>query len=295
MLSECAGSGRGFRVEEKLLSTNPVLETLGNAKTVRNNNSSRFGKFMEIKFDADMKISCCDVVDYLLEKSRVTTCAKNERSYHIFYQLCGHSGGRRGLRAAGAYPSLSASGCTVVDGIDDEAGWESFLASIESLGYSEAERDDLLDACAAVIWASAICFDEADDEGSIVSTAPGEKEPRRRRSSVSLANCACEVVSAALGIEPDALANVLTHRTINVGGQSLKTNLTARGAADCRDALSKHVYGAVFRATVKRINVALKEDAAATKATPYSIGALDIFGFEVRLLVLSKTYTRNVA
>jgi len=84
MLSECAGGGRKGEagVEERLLSTNPVLETLGNAKTVRNDNSSRFGKFMQIHFDSNFRIAGCDVVDYLLEKSRVTSPGPNERSYH---------------------------------------------------------------------------------------------------------------------------------------------------------------------------------------------------------------------
>ena len=84
MLSDCAGGGTKGEagVEERLLSTNPVLETLGNAKTVRNDNSSRFGKFMQIHFDAAFRIKGCDVVDYLLEKSRVTSPGPNERSYH---------------------------------------------------------------------------------------------------------------------------------------------------------------------------------------------------------------------
>ena len=156
MLSECAGAAEGggsSRVEDRLLSTNPVpaterrscpplltvlctsrgrrppsdssngartaeirvrpqvLETMGNAKTVRNDNSSRFGKFMEIKFDKTFKIAGCDVVDYLLEKSRVTGPGPNERSYHVFYQLCACATGRKGLVAAEHYGYLSQTGC----------------------------------------------------------------------------------------------------------------------------------------------------------------------------------------
>jgi len=85
-LSDVAGSRRG--VEQEMLQTNSILEAFGNAKTLRNNNSSRFGKWMEIRFDNTSKISAARIVSYLLEKSRVVKHSKNERNYHIFYQVC---------------------------------------------------------------------------------------------------------------------------------------------------------------------------------------------------------------
>ncbi|EGB02641.1 hypothetical protein AURANDRAFT_68696, partial [Aureococcus anophagefferens] len=285
MLSECAGGGRKGEagVEERLLSTNPVLETLGNAKTVRNDNSSRFGKFMQIHFDSNFRIAGCDVVDYLLEKSRVTSPGPNERSYHVFYQLCKMAAGRKGLVDASEYPYLAKSGCVAVHAIDDGEEWKAFTAALARLGYVAGEVDELLDACCGVLLGSRIHFAEGAEEGSNVVGDLDAGGKRRRRGSAVAGHAmdACSECAEAFGVSHDALAECLTHRTISVGGQALKANLNPADAEDCRDALAKHAYGALFRATVQRVNAALASASTRKGGVDYSIGALDIFGFEI--------------
>ncbi|KAJ8609232.1 hypothetical protein CTAYLR_008056 [Chrysophaeum taylorii] len=280
MLGDRAGSA----VDDKLFSTSPVLETMGNAKTVRNNNSSRFGKFMLIRFDEKaLKIEGCRIVDYLLEKSRVSAPGPGERTYHVFYQLCleGHRVG-----SAETYPPTR--GCVHADGIDDARGWRDFRDALALLLSEEEEEDDekatsnLLDACAGVLCASAIRFEETQDEGSTVMSGG---QPRRRSFVVQ---DACAATADALGIDEQSLVDCLTRRVLRVGTQILRTNLTAGEAADCRDALCKHLYGELFKATVARINRALSggggggvENEESPSSNKKTIGVLDIFGFEI--------------
>lgn len=167
-LSEAAGSSTG--VEQKVLSANPILEAFGNAKTLRNNNSSRFGKFMELYFDDRAKIIGCGTTNYLLEKNRVVMQTVGERSYHIFYQLCraaeeqekygapkaSRSGGRGkndsarldirdlGLTSPDSFFFLNQSQCTTIPGIDDAMMFAETLQAFQQLGISQDEVLDLL-------------------------------------------------------------------------------------------------------------------------------------------------------
>jgi myosin heavy subunit len=118
-LAEIAGSE--MAVEQKVLNANPLLEAFGNAKTLRNNNSSRFGRWTEINFSDRGQIIGASIENYLLEKSRVVHQNVGERNYHIFYQLCDCMAGPLRLKSASSYRYLSSSGCTTADGIDDRA------------------------------------------------------------------------------------------------------------------------------------------------------------------------------
>ena len=250
-------------VANRLLRANPILESLGNAKTVRNDNSSRFGKFMQIHFDTrSLAISGCDIVDYLLEKSRVITPGPDERSYHIFYQLLTEK-----EEDPATYPHLARSGCTEIQGVDDAAQWRDFLDGLDRLGcWTHEERTQLLDACAAVLSVAAVAFDENTDQ--------------KRRRSFAAGTGNLLKAAAKLGIDSATLAHVLTHRTITVGGEECTTNLSIADARDCRDATAKHVYGALFRATVRRVNYALLKNGSSASSSKV-IGLLDIFGFEI--------------
>ena len=111
-----------------MLQANPILEAFGNAKTLRNNNSSRFGKWIEVHFAPSGAIASARIEQYLLEKGRVPHPAQGERSYHIFYQLCsGEYDKVLGLRAAPNYRFLTSSGCYAVGGIDDKDDLQSLL------------------------------------------------------------------------------------------------------------------------------------------------------------------------
>lgn len=118
-LAEIAGSE--MAVEQKILNANPLLEAFGNAKTLRNNNSSRFGRWTEINFSDRGQIIGASIENYLLEKSRVVHQNVGERNYHIFYQLCDCMSSQLRLKSASSYRYLSSSGCTTADGIDDRS------------------------------------------------------------------------------------------------------------------------------------------------------------------------------
>ena len=125
-LAEMAGSANA--VEGQVLQANPILEAFGNAKTLRNNNSSRFGKWVEVHFESSGAIASARVQQYLLEKGRVPHPAQGERSYHVFYQLCsGEYEQSLGMRAAPNYRFLATSGCFAVGGIDDKEGMQDLL------------------------------------------------------------------------------------------------------------------------------------------------------------------------
>ena len=120
------------KLEELILDTNPVLESFGNAKTTRNRNSSRFGKFIEIHFNRDAILSGATISHYLLEKSRVTKQNDQERNYHIFYELCaGATDAQRAdwtIGPATQYRTLNT--CVKVDGIDDAAHWKATCSAL---------------------------------------------------------------------------------------------------------------------------------------------------------------------
>lgn len=126
-------------VEDRVLETNPILESFGNSKTSRNNNSSRFGKWIDISFRSDpstenIQLVGAHITQYLLEKSRVVVQSSDERNYHIFYQLC--TDPKWGLKNPSEYHYLNQSGCLVVDGVDDREEFKATLKSFDNLGFS---------------------------------------------------------------------------------------------------------------------------------------------------------------
>lgn len=122
-------------IETKILACNPILEAFGNSKTVRNENSSRFGKNAQIYFGPDHTIKGASIKSYLLEKSRVTNIAQNERSFHIFYALCASK--QFGAKPAENYHLLSQSNCLVAEGITDFFCFVNVQKAMKELGFSE--------------------------------------------------------------------------------------------------------------------------------------------------------------
>ena len=129
--------------EQLLLQSSPILEAMGNAKTVRNNNSSRFGKYMQICFNKQWKIMGGDTIKYLLEKSRVVKCGVGERNYHIFYHLAmlaPEFKKKLKIKDSADFKYCNAGGCTEVEGINDESECKEFAEAWEALSISEAEK-----------------------------------------------------------------------------------------------------------------------------------------------------------
>jgi len=268
-----ADAGGQSKLEKMILQSNPVLEAFGNAKTVRNNNSSRFGKYQEVKFNRKGEIVGGAITNYLLEKSRVVTPAKDERNYHIFYQVCRGSSDSDKAKYKLADPDkfnyLSMSGCTSIPGVDDALEFADMSGALDVVGVTAEERDGVMRTLSAVLHLGNVEFEAGDDgDGAEIKSVDEVK-----------------VVAELLGCAEDTLTEALKVRTMSSGNARrnsvYKIPLKRKEAIDTRDALAKALYGRLFNWLVKKVSASLAPTAMALLETPTTIGVLDIFGFEV--------------
>ncbi|KAL6052487.1 unconventional myosin-Ia [Balamuthia mandrillaris] len=255
------------RVKEQILESNPVLEAFGNAKTVQNNNSSRFGKYFEIQFNYGGDPTGGRITNYLLEKSRVVFQAQNERNFHIFYQLiAGASASQRQEMQLGdpsTFNYLNQSGCFVVDGMNDAAEFRATKHAMDVIGLAEEEQNFLFKMVAAVLHLGNLEF-----EGS------GETSKVKNRDVL-------KITAKLLGQQDVELEKSLTSRTVTAGGASSTTQeynvpLGVEKALYTRDALAKAIYSQMFDWLVQRINESICDH-----TSEFNIGVLDIYGFEI--------------
>eukprot|EP00002_Diphylleia_rotans_P005132 TRINITY_DN1421_c0_g1_i1.p1 TRINITY_DN1421_c0_g1~~TRINITY_DN1421_c0_g1_i1.p1 ORF type:complete len:1546 (-),score=390.98 TRINITY_DN1421_c0_g1_i1:282-4919(-) len=264
-LAEVGGSTSG--VEQKILLSNPILEAFGNAKTLRNNNSSRFGKWMEILFDQKKQICGAKTQNYLLEKSRVVFQTPGERNYHIFYQICQGASDALRKRVGLSYPEdyiyLNKSGCISINGVDDASDFLEMQEAMHKLGFTNTEVDAIFDLAAAILHLGNLIFRPTEDEqGSVIQNAE-----------------ALKLAAGLLKLQPADLQKALTSRVMQIKGQPpMNIPLNPQQASDNRDALAKTLYGNMFDWLVSRINQAMSAPAGTAKSL---IGVLDIFGFEI--------------
>uniref|UniRef100_A0A1I8EM09 Myosin motor domain-containing protein n=1 Tax=Wuchereria bancrofti TaxID=6293 RepID=A0A1I8EM09_WUCBA len=282
-------------IEQRLLETNPILEAFGNAKTLRNNNSSRFGKFVEIHFNEKNSVCGGFISHYLLEKSRICHQLEGERNYHIFYQLLAGAdeqmAKRLRLRSPSSFKYLK-HGCTQFfsgpttankivkdcrakedadlhdELLDDYVDFQRLLKGLSSIDFDTQELNTIFDVIAAILHLGNIHFIEnvEDTKGGCMI------EPS---SKVSLENAA-----SLLGLEDYELKNGLTTRVMQptkggVRGTIIRIPLKSHDASAARDALAKAIYSKLFDAIVARINKCIPFG----DSTSY-IGVLDIAGFE---------------
>jgi len=260
-----AALGGGSGIENEILQTNPILEAFGNAKTLRNDNSSRFGKLIDIHFEDSGKICGAKIQTYLLEKSRVVQQSQGERSYHIFYQFCAGAPPalreRLNLRPVEEYCYLNQSNCLTIDEVDDA---EKFQAMMESLSVVQINKDDqenVFAMLAAVLWLGNIRFLEFDSENHVeVENDEGVRNAAK-----------------LLGCSVSELMTSLSTRKIRAGHEDIVQRLTRSQAIDTRDALAKAIYANLFDWLVEHINKSLE---AGKRRTGRSISILDIYGFE---------------
>lgn len=257
-LSEVAGSPTG--VEQEILFTNPLLEAFGNAKTLRNNNSSRFGKWMEVRFESNGKISGAKIVNYLLEKSRVVFQIQNERNYHIFYQLCAGVEGMDHLKLGDVseFNYLNQSGCTTIPGVDDVRDYGETCNSLQKLDFTINEIVLMHELLAGVLHLGNIEF-VAQGEGSAIKNVDR-----------------LGIVASVLKMKIDDLKRALTVRSMTIRGETQHILLKDSDASDSRHALAKTIYGKLFDWIVYKINKKLMKS-----KDKLTVGILDIFGFEV--------------
>ena len=264
------GADEGARpVEQKVLESNPLLEAFGNAKTVRNDNSSRFGKFIEIQFDRLNRISGAAIRTYLLERSRVVKIADPERNFHIFYQLCdGASPEERAelrLKTPRDYAYLNQSSCDVLSGVDNAAEYRATRRAMDVVGISKIEQAAVMRVVAGVLHLGDVDFvgsDDADDGCELAD----------ERSRAALADAA-----AVMMVDAERLEKALKTRTIETRDGAITKPLDVKAARDSRDSLAKTLYAKLFDWLVAKINASIGQDA---ESDGTFIGVLDIYGFE---------------
>ncbi|XP_041843454.1 myosin-10 isoform X3 [Melanotaenia boesemani] len=252
-------------LERQLLQANPILETFGNAKTVKNDNSSRFGKFIRINFDVAGYIVGANIETYLLEKSRATRQAKDERTFHIFYQLlCGASEETRAdllLGSADEYRFLS-GGSIPVPGQSDSENFTQTMDSMAIMGFTPEELLSMLKVISAVLQFGNISF---------------MKEKNQDQASMP-DNTAAQKLCHLLGINVLEFTRAILTPRIKVGREYVQKAQTKEQADFAIEALSKATYERLFRWLVHRINRAL--DRRQRQGASF-IGILDIAGFEI--------------
>ncbi|CAG5922924.1 unnamed protein product [Menidia menidia] len=253
-------------VRDKMLMSNPVLEAFGNAKTLKNDNSSRFGKYMDIQFNSQGDAVGGHILNYLLEKSRVVHQNHGERNFHIFYQLV--EGGTDDLlrqlgleRNCQHYSYLTQGECATVPSINDKNDWKSVKNALQTIDFDETITKHLFGIVASVLHLGNVQFD-IDNTGHALLDK----------------NTELRWVSDLLGVDAQTLEEALIFRKIEARKDQVLSPFTVDHAIYARDALAKAIYGQTFTWLVNRINDSM-ENKDSTQMTV--IGLLDIYGFEV--------------
>ncbi|KAL0119525.1 hypothetical protein PUN28_007766 [Cardiocondyla obscurior] len=262
---EDSGSQKKGSLEDQVVQTNPVLEAFGNAKTVRNDNSSRFGKFIRIHFGPSGKLAGADIETYLLEKARVISQQALERSYHIFYQMM--SGSVKGLKEMCLLSNditeyyFVSQGKTTIPNVDD--GEECLLTdqAFDVLGFTQEEKDDIYKITAAVMHMGGMKFKQRGREEQ--AEADGTEEGER---VAKLLGCDCA----------DLYKNLLKPR-IKVGNEFVTQGRNKDQVAYSVGAMSKAMFDRLFKWLVKKCNETLDTK----QKRQHFIGVLDIAGFEI--------------
>ena len=261
------GEGADSCLDRQILESNPILEALGNARTLRNDNSSRFGKFIKVHFDEAGHASGASIVTYLLEKSRLVAASKGERSYHCFYQLL--AGATEEERAEYAllppteFASLARTGCASIEGLDDAENFQQLRSALSTVNVGAEQQAVIFKMLSALLWLGNVEYgpDNGDDEAS----APSNPD-------------ALSQAAQLLGVNAAALQKALCSRCV-VGGRGsvYYRPRTAAEAKICTDSMVKGLYGRLFDWVVGATNSSIS--GAGETACNY-ISVLDIYGFE---------------
>ncbi|KAF2758920.1 hypothetical protein EJ05DRAFT_326425 [Pseudovirgaria hyperparasitica] len=258
-------------LSEQILRANPILEAFGNAQTVRNNNSSRFGKFIRIEFTRAGQIAGAFIDWYLLEKSRVVRINTNERSYHIFYQLLQGAGTKMkrdflldGLDIGDF--EYTKHGNDTITGVSDQEEWNSLVEAFHIMGFSERDQTSILRKMAAILHLGNI---RATKESIRADQAALGTDARSHAAKV------CQL----LGIPLDPFIKALLHPRVKAGREWVEKVQTPEQVNLTLDALAKGIYERGFGDLVNRINRQL--DCGGGADDSHFIGVLDIAGFEI--------------
>uniref|UniRef100_A0A8C1JNJ6 Myosin VIIAb n=1 Tax=Cyprinus carpio TaxID=7962 RepID=A0A8C1JNJ6_CYPCA len=264
-------SGQHSWIEQQVLEATPILEAFGNAKTIRNDNSSRFGKYIDIHFNKRGAIEGAKIEQYLLEKSRVCRQAADERNYHVFYcMLAGMSPDQKtklGLGLATDYNYLTMGNCTVCDGRNDMKEYSSILSAMKVLMFTDTENWEISKLLAAILHIGNLRFEARTQKN--LDTCVVVRSPDLAKAAT------------LLEVDPQDVMTCLTTRTLITKGESVSTPLSVEQGLDVRDAFVKGIYGRLFVWIVDKINAATyRAPSRENRTVRRSIGLLDIFGFE---------------
>ncbi|KAJ1840070.1 Myosin type-2 heavy chain 1, partial [Coemansia sp. RSA 2708] len=262
-------------VENQILATNPVFESFGNAKTTRNDNSSRFGKFLDIKFERErQQIVGGRIRTFLLERSRVVYQPPTERNYHIFYQLLAGADAelRARLRLDGEYAACGAfhytnqggAGSAAIPGVDDAADFAETDASLEMVGIDGTQRGHIWRTLAGILHLGNVEFSGSESTGSFVGA---ESEPQ------------FAIAAELLGVGEAKLRQWLTKRQIVTRHDNILAKVNKTQALVIRDSIAKFIYARLFDWILGPINASLLPTQVDEGQTSF-VGVLDIYGFE---------------
>ncbi|KAK4885795.1 hypothetical protein RN001_002066 [Aquatica leii] len=264
------GSATETQIEKKVLASSPIMEAIGNAKTTRNDNSSRFGKFIELQFNKQYHIIGASMRTYLLEKSRVVFQAAEERNYHIFYQLCAARDKlpHLQLRDQSYFYYVSQGASPDIDGISDLNYFNETVNALSLLGFSERNQNNIFVILSALLHLGNIKFVDC-----IISR---EMEQDQEGSEILDDDESLDIMADLLQIDKDQIKLWLCTKKIVSMRDTILKPMSVEQASISRDALAKHIYAELFNWIVTQINKALETDVPRHKF----IGVLDIYGFE---------------
>ncbi|XP_064474896.1 unconventional myosin-Ie-like [Ornithodoros turicata] len=266
-IAQVSGGGpRVQHVKDVILESNTILEAFGNAKTVRNNNSSRFGKYVEIQFSKGGIPEGGRISNFLLEKSRVVGQNAHERNFHIFYQLCYGATPEMqktlGISTPDYFTYLNQTGVYKVDGTNDAHEFQETLKAMTIMGLSEEEQTNFLQVVMGVLHMGMVTFVEKNNY-AVVDDDQYLQFP-----------------AYLLGLEADQLKTKMTSRVMDSKwgsrSETIEVQQNVEQATYIRDAWAKALYARIFDRFVEIINNAMQTDVG-----DLSIGILDIYGFEI--------------
>ena len=254
------------QTEKRILATNPIMEAFGNAKTTRNDNSSRFGKYIEIIFNKKTDIVGATIRTYLLERSRLVFQPLKERNYHIFYQLIQGATTEMKkelqLSTINNFSYLNQGGLTKIEGVDDEAEFKSTCKSLATLGIEAHQQAEIFRILAALLHLGNV-----------------EISAYRNESALSASEFSLVQACSLLGLETPSCAKWIIKKQLVTRGEKIISSLTQQQALVVRDSVAKFIYSSLFDWLVESINKDLMtlDD---LRQTHSFIGVLDIYGFE---------------
>ncbi|OQR89908.1 myosin [Thraustotheca clavata] len=260
-------------VRNRVLESNPILEAFGNARTNRNNNSSRFGKFIRLGFGKDGTLLGASISTYLLERVRLVSQSIGERNYHIFYELCRGGSAQEiadfGLTNVENYNYLNKTQCyDRRDGVNDAEQFQKTRHAMSTIGMTNEEQQSVLALTAAVLHLGNIAFEKLD----------GENEGCRLVQNDPLTTASLKMASQLLAVDALVLEKNLCTRDIKAGGEDITVLLSVEKAEITRDVMAKTIYSYLFDWLVDRINTSIGYTPPEDERF---IGVVDIFGFEI--------------